>query len=778
MSSTHCIDYAHDDQGIVTLTFNAPGEPVNTMNEAFKAEFVAAVARLEENKAHIKGVILASAKSTFFAGGDLRSLIQAQPHQAQAFYDNLQTTKGAMRRLETWGVPVVAAVNGSALGGGLELVLSCHHRIAIDDNKIQIGFPEVTLGLLPGAGGVVKSVRIMGIQAAMPLLTEGKRLTPSKAVQCGWLHQLVNNATDLLPAARTYIMANPQVKQIWDDPKYKIPGGTASSASIAPLLSMAPAMVVEKTRGNYPAVERILATMVESTQVDVDTALRIESRHFTELAVGQVSKNMIGTFFFQMNEVKAGKSRPAGIAKRSANKVGIVGAGMMGSAIAWACANKGVPCVLVDTDLARAQTGKDYCAKLLAQQVEKNRITAQQAQQQLALIHTSESVAQLIDCDLVIEAVFENQALKAKITKECEAVISPQALMCSNTSTLPITTLAKASSRPTQFIGLHFFSPVEKMPLVEIIKGAHTDQASVAFAFDFVAQLGKTPILVNDGHGFYTSRVFGTYVNEGLALLGEGVPAALVENAGQQVGMPDGPLAVLDEVSLKLADDVLHQELAQLEAAAHSADEHHNHGHHHDHLHHEHDHDNEHDHDHSHDHQHEHTHDHAHQHEHAHHQHAQHKPHKHTVKSKRMPESAVYVLEKMAHGYKRLGRAYGAGFYDYEGTSKVLWPGLKTFERGGRSIQINDIKDRLLYAQAIETCRCLAEGIVESTRDANIGSIMGWGFPGYTGGTAQFVNHVGITEFIARADQLAAQYGERFSPPQWLRDRAASGLLV
>ncbi len=808
------IQYQKDPQGIITLTFDAQGAAVNTMNAAFQAEFVQIVEKIvadvAANKDSVTGVIMASAKSTFFAGGDLRSLIAAQPSDAQSFYNGLQVTKLAMRKLETLGKPVVAAINGAALGGGLELALGCHYRVCINDDKIQLGFPEVTLGLLPGAGGVVKSVRIMGLQAALPLLTEGTRISPSKALAAGWIHALVNTKEELITSALSWIAANPVAKQIWDDPKYKIPGGSPSSPAIAGLLSVAPAMLTEKTRGNYPAPEAIMAVAVEGAQVDVDTALRIESRYFTQLAVGQVSKNMIGTFFFQMNEVKAGKSRPADVAKSKVKKVGILGAGMMGAGIAWACASKGIACVLKDASFEKAQEGKAYSAKLLAKRVEKNRMTAQAAQSFLELIHPTDMVLDLADCDLVIEAVFENRDLKAKVTKETEAVIASNVVFASNTSTLPITGLAQASVRPEQFVGLHFFSPVDKMQLVEIIKGAKTNAETLAKAYDFVLQIGKTPIVVNDARGFYTSRVFGTYVNEGMALLGEGMPAAMVENAGMQIGMPVGPLAVLDEVSLKLADDVLHQELADLEAKAnavhdahdhkahehagqehdahdhkaneHKAHEHQGHDHkEHDHVAHNHDHEHhEHaDHDHGHGHDHEghdhggHNHDHAHDHatEHKHDK----KPHKHSIKSERMPESAVYVLEKMSHGYKRMGRAHGAGFYDYSSEGKSLWSGLKTFERGGKVIAMADAKDRMLYAQALETIRCMDEGVLESTRDANIGSIFGWGFPAYTGGTAQFINHVGVANFVKRSDELTALYGARFTPTQSLRDLASQG---
>ena len=785
--------YSKTSDGIVTLTFDAKGESVNTMNAAFQVDFAAAITRLTAEKESIVGVILASAKSTFFAGGDLRALIAVTAQTAEPFFHSLQAIKKNMRTLETFGRPVVAAINGSALGGGLELALSCHHRICVNDDAIQIGFPEVTLGLLPGGGGVTKSVRLMGIQAAMPYLAEGLRVSPRKAQEAGYVHALVNRRDDLVAAATSWINANSNARQPWDDPKHKIPGGTPSNPAVAGMLSVAPAMLIEKTRGNYPAPEAIMAAAVEGAQVDFDTANRIESRYFTQLAAGQVSKNMINALFFQMNEVKAGKSRPAGIAKSKTSKVGILGAGMMGAGIAWACASKGITCVLNDTSLEKSEFGKAYSAKLLAKRVEKNRMTPAQAQAVLDLIQPSSDASHLADCDLIIEAVFENRDLKAQVTKAVEAVIKDTAVFASNTSTLPISGLAKASKRPAQFIGLHFFSPVDKMPLVEIIKGHDTNNETIAKVYDFVLQIGKTPIVVNDSRGFYTSRVFGTFVNEGMALIGEGMPAAMVENAGMQIGMPVGPLAVMDEVSLKLADDVLHQELADLEAqakrkviplkvavvAAPKSESHGGHGH--DHKH-EHPHESEHKHDHAdaHGHEHEHAahvhgpdcnhghdeHDHDHSHDHSHdHGHQ----HKHSVKSKRMPESAVYVLEKMSHGYKRMGRAYGAGFYDYSADGKTLWSGLKTFERGAKNISLTDAKDRMLYAQAIETVRCLEEGVLESTRDANIGSMMGWGFPAWTGGCAQYVNHVGIQAFVKRADELAAKFGERFTVPAKLR---------
>jgi 3-hydroxyacyl-CoA dehydrogenase/enoyl-CoA hydratase/3-hydroxybutyryl-CoA epimerase len=824
--------YHRGDDGIVVLTLDAPGAAVNTMNAAFKADLAATVERLEADREHIAGVLLRSAKTSFFAGGDLREIAAVQAADAERFFRGLEAMKSVLRRLERLGRPVVAMINGHALGGGLELALSCHHRIALDDDRIQIGCPEATLGLLPGAGGITKSVRLMGLMKALPYLIEGKRIAPQEAVAIGLVDALAPDMGTMESMARAWISANPTPVQPWDKPGHRIPGGSPSSPAVAQMLAGAPAMLLDKTRGNLPAPEAVLAAAVEGAQVDFDTAMRIESRYLTRLATGQVAKNMIGTLFFQLNEVKAGESRPGNSARHKAARVGILGAGMMGAGIAWACASRGVACVLKDLDIAGAQKGKSHSEALLARRVERGTMTSEAAQRTLALIQPTADAADLAGCDLVIEAVFENREVKARATREAEAVLGQDAVFASNTSTLPISGLAKASARPERFIGLHFFSPVDKMPLVEIIRGRQTSDETVARAFDFVLQIGKTPIVVNDSRGFYTSRVFGSFVNEGMALLGEGVPPALIENIAMQAGMPVGPLAVLDEVSLKLADDVLHQELADLAAeagaAGHDHDhEHghtHDHGHDHDHAHctaHDHDHDHEHEHGHEHGHGHhhgheahghDHAHGHAHAHDHAHdhahgdahgrhhdHDHpapapasaaaqaagkrtipikaAQSHGHSHSVKSRRMAESAVYVLEKMAHGYKRMGRAHGGGFYDYpEGEPKQLWPGLDAFAKGRKRLPAHeDIRDRLLYAQAIETVRCLQEGVLESTRDANIGSIFGWGFPVHTGGTAQFVNHVGVVAFVARARELASRHGERFEPPALLIRLAAEG---
>jgi len=741
------IRYEKDADGVVTLVMDAPGAPVNTMDAAFLADFGAAIDRLESEKGSIRGVIVTSAKNSFFAGGDLRALLAVRPEDASAFFQELEAVKARLRRLEKLGRPVVAAVNGSALGGGLEIALSCHARMCIDDPAVQIGLPEVTLGLLPGAGGVTRTVRMLGLQRALELLTEGRRLSPAQALDLGLVDELARDRDELRARARAWIDAHAEPRQAWDEPSHRIPGGTPSNPAVAAMLAIAPAMLQKQTRGNFPAPEAILCAAVEGAQVDFDTALRIESRYLTRLVTSQVAKNMIGTLFFQLNEIKSGKGRPALPAQAPVSRVGIVGAGMMGAGITGACASRGVACVLKDVDLAKAEQGKAVSARRLARRVEKGSMSASDAARVLAAIQPSASSADLAACELVIEAVFENRELKASVTREVEAILDPQAIFASNTSTLPITGLAEASQRPDRFVGMHFFSPVESMPLVEIIKGAGTSAQTLARAYDFVLQIGKTPIIVNDSRGFYTSRVFGTFVNEGMALLGEGVAAALIENTGWRIGMPVGPLAVLDEVSLKLADDVLHQEQADLERAAHAHGHEHRHAHHHEHgpadAHGDGDGD---------------AHDHAHDHH-----------HEPASPGRRMPQAAVYVLEKMAHGFKRLGRAHGAGFYDYpEAAPKSLWPGLSAFERGKRTVAPDDIADRMLYVQAIEAARCLGEGVVATPRDANIGALFGWGFPAWTGGPIQYINHVGVARFVARAGELAQRYGERFTPPALL----------
>jgi 3-hydroxyacyl-CoA dehydrogenase/enoyl-CoA hydratase/3-hydroxybutyryl-CoA epimerase len=743
------IRYAIESARAIVLTLDAPASAVNLMNADFRTdlhEALAAIRRDLQANPELQGVIITSAKSTFFAGADLKALLGVGPLDAADFFLEVEAMKADLRALERLGKPVVAAMSGSALGGGLEVALACHHRIVVDRPGLEIGFPEASLGLLPGAGGIVKTVRLKGIQAAVETLSESRRLTPKEALEMGWVTQLVAHDEALMPAAFAALEGG-RCTQPWDDPKHRIPGGGPTNPSVAAMLSVAPAMLLEKTRGNFPAQEAILAVAVESAALDFETALRIESRWLTRLATGQVAKNMITAFFFNLNDIKSDRGRPSAEAARMTMKLGVLGAGTMGAGVAWAAASRGINVVLKDLTREKAEQGKALSARQLASRVEQGRISPEKAQATLQRIQATANPEDLHGCDLVIEAVFEDAALKAQVTREALAFANDELIFASNTSTLPISELARASHRPENFIGIHFFSPVEKMPLVEIIRGRQTGDAALAKAYDFVKQLGKTPIVVNDARGFYTSRVFGSYVNEGMALLGEGVLPARIENLAAQFGMPVGPLAVLDEVSLKLADDVLHQELDAISRAAG------NHGH-------------------GHDHGHKHDHGHGHDHDHG-HDHGRRNARRPAPKSQRMAESAVYVLEKMAHGFKRMGRAYGGGFYEYpEGEPKRLWPGLAAFSRAAKPISDAEIRDRLTMVQSIETLRCLQEGVLQAEHDANIGAIMGWGFPAWTGGTLQYVHHVGPRRFLARCKALQAHYGERFAPPAILHTLA------
>jgi 3-hydroxyacyl-CoA dehydrogenase/enoyl-CoA hydratase/3-hydroxybutyryl-CoA epimerase len=683
------------------------------MNAEFHASLHEAAAQLKA-ETELAGVIITSAKKTFFAGGDLDDIITVQPSDAEAFFIGLEKLKADMRAIETLGKPVVAAINGAALGGGWEIALGTHRRIALNDPKTKLGLPEVTLGLLPGGGGVARMVRLLGLQTALPFLMEGKLFDVQKGVALGLIHDTGATMDEVLQKARDWIKATPVSQQVFDVKGYKIPGGTPSTPQVAQVLSIAPAMLRDKTKGCFPAPEAILSAAAEGAQVDIDTALRIESRYFTEITVGQVAKNMIGTFWFQLNAIKAGHSRPAGIAPWKATKVGVLGAGMMGSGIAYSTASKGIQVVLKDVSDEAAAKGKGYSQKLLEKRVSRGALTAEKKDTILANITATGNAADLAGCDLIIEAVFENRELKAKVTQEAEAQLIAGGVMASNTSTLPISGLATASKDATHFIGLHFFSPVDKMQLVEIIKGKDTSAETLARAFDYVQQIGKTPIVVNDSRGFFTSRVFGTFVNEGMTLVTEGIHPARVEMAALKAGMPVGPLAVQDEVSLTLTEHVTAQTRKDLQA-----------------------------------------------------------------EGKDLPVRPTEALvESLIHTHNRKGKAAGAGFYDYpEGGKKHLWAGLKQWLKPEVQISEKDMIERFLFVQALDTVRCLEEGVLESVQDANIGSIFGIGFAPWTGGAIQYLNQYGLVKAVARAEELAAKYGERFTPPQLLKDKAAKGEL-
>jgi len=695
------IRYELGADGIATLTFDTPGSPVNTMTPQWRSDLEAAADRLASDKDRIKGVLLASAKSTFFAGVDLKGLLTLGADDARQGFAEIEAMKRAFRRIETMGRPVVALLNGAALGGGWEVALIGHARFALDDPKIRFGTPEVTLGLIPGATGITKTVRRLGLLAAHPYLVEGRLFGPREAHEAGLVDGLAETPAALRTMALEWIAAHPDAVQPWDRKDYKMPGGTPASPKIAMGLAVAPAMLNAKTRGLYPAPQAVLETMVEGAQVDYDTATRIESRKLAKIMVGQNAKNMISAFFFDLNAIRSGKSRPEGFAQWRPARVGVLGAGMMGSGIAYANAARGIATVLKDVSVEKAEAGKAYSRKLTDKAVARGNSDPVKQASLLSLITPTADAADLQGCDLVIEAVFEQRELKAQVTREAEPMLAAGGVFASNTSTLPISGLAKASAAPERFVGLHFFSPVDKMKLVEIIRGERTSDETIARAYDYVLAIGKTPIVVNDSRGFFTSRVFGTFVMEGVQMLAEGLPAPLIEHAGLAAGMPVGPLAVLDETSLSLSVHVMTQTRKDLAAQGIS----------------------------------------------------------------REPSDAERLVERMVVEFGRPGRAGGGGFYDYPaGAPKHLWPGLaQHFARPGAHAEIADLVQRLLYRQAIETARCLAEGVLTSTHDANIGSIFGIGFPAWTGGAMQFIYAEGIERFAANAAELASRHGARFA---------------
>ncbi|WP_190019998.1 3-hydroxyacyl-CoA dehydrogenase NAD-binding domain-containing protein [Streptomyces hiroshimensis] len=717
MSERNTIRWERSDDGIVTLVLDDPEQSANTMNNAFKASLTAVADRLEAEKESVRGVVFTSAKKTFFAGGDLRELIAATPADAGHVLEGSMTIKRDLRRIETLGVPVVAAVNGAALGGGYELALACHHRIALDAPGSKIGLPEVTLGLLPGGGGVTRTVRLLGItDALLKVLLQGTQYDPRRALEAGLVHELAADREELLAKARAFIDAHPESQQPWDVKGYKIPGGTPASPRFAANLPAFPASLRKQLGGApYPAPRNILAAAVEGSQVDFETAQLIEARYFTELVTGQTAKNMIQAFFFDLQAVNSGASRPSDVSPRRVSKVAVLGAGMMGAGIAYACAKAGIEVVLKDVSVEAARKGKAYSEGLLAKALSRGRTTEAKRDELLARITPTADVADLAGCDAVIEAVFEDPALKHKVFQEIQHVVAPDALLCSNTSTLPITLLAEGVERPVDFVGLHFFSPVDKMPLVEIIKGERTGDEALARAFDLVRQIRKTPIVVNDSRGFFTSRVIGRFINEGVAMIGEGVDPASVEQAAAQAGYPAKVLSLMDELTLTLPRKIREETRRAAEAAGETW----------------------------------------------------------------TPHPADAVIDRMVEEFGRPGRSGGAGFYEYvDGKRAGLWPGLREhFAKKDGEVPFADMKERMLFSEALDTVRCLEEGVLTSVADANIGSILGIGFPGWTGGALQYINGYegGLPGFVARARELAAAYGERFEPSALLVEKAETG---
>ncbi|MFZ2242717.1 MAG: 3-hydroxyacyl-CoA dehydrogenase NAD-binding domain-containing protein [Gordonia amarae] len=718
--SDNMIRWEKGEDGIVVLTMDDPNQGANTMNALYTTSMAATVDRLEAEQDDITGVVITSAKKTFFAGGDLKDMTAEHTETKQEIAARITATtngmKAVLRRLENFGKPVVSAINGAALGGGLEIALHTHHRIAADVRGNQIGLPEVTLGLLPGGGGVVRVVRMLGIQnGLMSVLLQGTRFKPAKAKEIGLIDEVVAGVDELIPAAKAWIAANPEAQQPWNVKGFKIPGGEPTNPKFAANLPAIPALLRKQIKGaNMPAPRAIMAAAIEGAYVDVATADEIETRYFVSLVTGQVAQNMIKAFFFDLQHINGGGSRPQGYDKYTATKVGVIGAGMMGAAIAYVSAQAGIEVVLKDTTLENAERGKGYSVKLVEKAVAKGKLTQEKADALLARITPTEKAEDFKGVDLVIEAAFESVEVKNKVFAEIEDIVEPDAILGSNTSTLPITLLANGVKRQEDFIGIHFFSPVDKMPLVEIIKGEKTSDAVLAKVIDYTLQIRKTPIVVNDSRGFFTSRVIGTFINEALAAVGEGIEPAFIEQAGSQAGYPAPPLQLSDELTLTLMQKIRKETVAAAEAAGIAVP----------------------------------------------------------------PHASYDVVDWMVEN-GRASRKDGAGFYNYEdGKRGLLWQGVRDhFKSGSNTIPLEDLKERMLFAEALETVKCFDEGVLNSVADANIGSIFGIGFPAWTGGVIQYINGYegGLQGFVDRARDLASKYGAHFEPPASLVEKAAKG---
>ncbi|CAL9373879.1 3-hydroxyacyl-CoA dehydrogenase NAD-binding domain-containing protein [Streptomyces sp. enrichment culture] len=719
MTESTTIRWEENTDGVVTLVLDDPDQPVNTMNAAFIDSLDAVVDRLENKDEALRGVVITSAKNTFFAGGDLRDLRAVTPETADRSFEAGMRVKRALRRLETLGVPVVAALNGTALGGGYEIALACHHRVLLDRPTARVGLPEVTFGLLPGGGGVTRTVRMFGIADALQkVLLEGRQYVPAAALAAGLVDEIAADPAELLTKARAFIDAHPESAQPWDRPGHRIPGGTPAHPKFAANLPAFPANLRKQTGGApYPAPRNIMAAAVEGAQVDIDTAFVIEARYLTDLLTGQTAKNMIQAFFYDLRAVEAGANRPQNLPSRTVRRVAVLGAGMMGAGIAYSCARAGIDVVLKDVSLEAALKGKGYSEKLCAKAVAKGRTSREKADALLARITPTAEAADLAGCDAVVEAVFEDPGLKAEVLREAESTVAPDALLCSNTSTLPITSLAGAVSRPKDFIGLHFFSPVDRMRLVEIVKGERTGDEALARAFDLVRQIDKTPIVVNDSRGFFTSRVIGRFIDEGVAMVGEGIEPASVEQAAAQAGYPAKVLSLMDELTLTLPRKIRNETRRAVEEAGGTWTAH----------------------------------------------------------------PAEAVVDRMVDAFGRPGRSGRAGFYEYDedGRRTRLWPGLREHfaDPALREADLTELKERMLFVEALDSVRCLEEGVLVSVADANIGSILGIGFPAWTGGVLQYINGYedGLPGFVARARELAERYGERFTPPPLLLRKAERG---
>jgi 3-hydroxyacyl-CoA dehydrogenase/enoyl-CoA hydratase/3-hydroxybutyryl-CoA epimerase len=718
-----------------------PNRAMNVLNEASMTAYAGALeTALKDEK--VKGIIITSGKDSFIAGADLEMILSLDTSDASKLMEQFSQLQKMFRRQETGGKPIVAAINGTALGGGFEICLATHYRIAAANPKTKVGQPEVKIGLLPGGGGTQRIPRLIGVQNAAPILLEGKDLTVDAAKGLGLIHEVVP-AGELLARAKAWLTA-PATEQVvpeyagkgakaidgravqpWDRKGFKVPGFPGGQVWSPPGVMTfigGSAMVRGKTNGVYPAPKAIMSCVYEGLQLPIDAGLKVETRYFVSLLRDPVAKSMIRTLFFGLQEANKLVRRPKGVPKQDYKKIGVLGAGLMGAGIATVSVQAGLDIVLIDRDQAAADKGKAHIADELGKLVKRKRLDQAKADAMLAKVTATPDFGALKDCDLVIEAVFENREVKAEATKKAEAALPKTSVFASNTSTLPITGLAEASSRPDQFIGLHFFSPVEKMPLVEIIVGQKTSQETLARALDYVQKIRKTPIVVNDSRGFFTSRVCGAFISEGHRMLKEGIPAAMIENCARYAGMPVGPLSLNDEVAIDLSWKIMDQARRDAEASG----------------------------------------------------------------QKFEGAGTEDILELMVKKLERFGRKNGKGFYEYPADGKKrLWPELEKYfpadpallygEGEDKRAKEDEIKKRLLYVQAVDTARCLESNVLTNPQDGDVGSIMGLGFAPQTGGAISLIDQVGIKTFVAECDEFARKYGAQFEVPKLLRDMAAKG---
>jgi len=697
------IKYKVDNDGIAFVTWDVANSPVNIMNETTMPEFFTAINQAI-NDEKVKGIVINSAKNDFIAGGDLKWFLNYDKSRQECF-EMLMETNRNLRLLETCNKPVVAAINGLALGGGCEVALACHYRIMNNNPKNKIGLVECSVGLFPGAGGTQRYLRILGPQKTIQYITQSKKLSAEQALKDGLVNGICGDGEDINALAKEWILTRGTCEQPWDHKKFKVPGtpvGIGQTSGVDEFFSVSNALAYKTTHGNLPHIKNVLSAIYYGASCHIDKALEIEARYFVDTLFSKETKNIIRSSFVFIGDAAKGKSKPKGYEVVSFKKIGVLGAGMMGAGIAYVSAKSDLDVVLKDVSIENAKRGKEY-ANTQEQKLLKNGLTSEEKiAALLQKIQPSNSVDDLADCDLIIEAVFENEKLKNAVTKETEAVIGTAVIYATNTSTIPISKLAEASSKSAQFIGLHFFSPVDKMPLVEIIMGKETSEKTLAAAVDFVIKIRKVPIVVNDGRGFFTSRVFGKFVNEGITMLTEGIPPAVIENVAKKIGMPVGPLAISDEVNLKLMLDIMSEDPTL------------------------------------------------------------------TTHEISLKNTVAGIVET----HHRTGKKEGKGFYDYPtNEKKSIWKGWEKIYPPQSDFDEEEVGKRMLFAMVIDAYKCLDSGVIREPKDADVGSILGLGFPIHTGGVMSYIDYIGAEAFGLYSEKLAQKYGERFKLPESLKTR-------